>query len=311
MNTPRADETRSTKPLIMGYFVESSSLLQLDRSSVRDVAGVLRRWWLPVAGIAIAGVLFGALAFVAQHPTYRAQVVTVPRVNSMQAGSALLQQLGGLVSLTGIAPVDMADELQAALAYAQSREFAAAFISERNLLTVLFADDWDADAGFWQADVPTIGDAVELFRDDVLRVSRSFEDGTVTFEVEWRDPVAAADWANEIVARVNEYMRKAAIDQALRSIEYLYQQLAETTVLEVRQSIYELIETHIKSRVVAAVTDEYVFRVIDPAVAPDKDKYIRPNLIAYTLGGFILGALLAMPVAVFLERSRPRPADQR
>jgi LPS O-antigen subunit length determinant protein (WzzB/FepE family) len=59
-----------------------------------------------------------------------------------------------------------------------------------------------------------------------------------------------------------------------------------------------LIESQVKQRMLAVVTPEFAFRVIDHAVAPDKDDVHFPNkLIMYILGlfiGVVFGVLLVL-----------------
>jgi len=43
----------------------------------------------------------------------------------------------------------------------------------------------------------------------------------LTISVEWRDRDVAAQWANQLVAQLNEEMRQRAIDEATGMILYL------------------------------------------------------------------------------------------
>jgi uncharacterized protein involved in exopolysaccharide biosynthesis len=239
-----------------------------------------------------------AVAFMTS-PVYRGKVVTV--VISDQAGGGLgglLGQFGGLASLAGL-NLPLGDSNRAeAIAVLSSREFSRSFIEDENLLPVLFWKKWDAGQGKWSVDdpddIPTIGDGLKKFEEKVRRVNVDELTGLVTLTIDWRDRELAARWANGMVARANQEMRRRAIDEARRSIEYLEAEAAKTSVAELRSTIYSVVETQINTIMLASVRDEYSFRVIDPASVPDADKYVWPRRALILALGFIVSILLAL-----------------
>jgi uncharacterized protein involved in exopolysaccharide biosynthesis len=54
----------------------------------------------------------------------------------------------------------------------------------------------------------------------------------------------------------------------------------------------------------ANVTEEYALRVIDRAMAPDRDDPIRPNKILLVVLGFLLGSTIGCAWALFSTRRR-------
>lgn len=59
--------------------------------------------------------------------------------------------------------------------------------------------------------------------------------------------------------------------------------------------LYRIIEEHTKIITLAKVNDEYVLKVIDPAIAPEKPA--KPNRKLIVLLGVILGAAMGVLVA--------------
>jgi uncharacterized protein involved in exopolysaccharide biosynthesis len=57
----------------------------------------------------------------------------------------------------------------------------------------------------------------------------------------------------------------------------------------------------------ANVSEEYIFKVIDPAVAPDEDQYVWPNWALLILGSMVLGSMIGVSVAFFLNLRRSSP----
>ena len=88
----------------------------------------------------------------------------------------------------------------------------------------------------------------------------------------------------------------AAIRAAETNIAYLKEQLAETSIVEMQQAIYQLIEAKIKTIMVARSLDEYAFKVIDPAVPPQEP--VRPRQVAIVVLGGLLGLLISAVVVL-------------
>jgi uncharacterized protein involved in exopolysaccharide biosynthesis len=111
----------------------------------------------------------------------------------------------------------------------------------------------------------------------------------VSLQIDWRDRVEAAAWANELVERLNAEMQARALAKANASLGYLEKELAASSVVETRDAINRLIESQIKTRMVANTTREYAFRVVDRAMAPDADDPVWPVKSLFFLCGPLLG----------------------
>ena len=262
----------------------------------------LSRYRLLIGISAIVGALAGlGLSFVLPK-IYRAEVLVTPV--AAEEGSplkSLIGQYGGaLASLAGaeLPGGSGGTSTAATIAILKSRAFIEAFISERNLLPVLFRKQWDAAHGTWRLkqgeEPPSLQDGYGLFLKKVMHVVEDKEKSLITINVEWRDPTIAAEWANALVQRLNESARKRAIASADRSIEYLNRELAQTQTIELRASIYSLLQTQINKRMIANTRPDFAFSVIDPAQAPEARKYVSPVPLLLAALGFFAGAVLAM-----------------
>ena len=74
---------------------------------------------------------------------------------------------------------------------------------------------------------------------------------------------------NKLVEDVNDFVRKQDVQQATKSINYLQEQAATTPLTDLRAMFYELIQSQIETMMLAEARTEYVFKVIDPAIAPE------------------------------------------
>lgn len=280
-----------------------------------------RRWWI-AASIVVCAAIAAVVAFVST-PVYRAAAVLVPagaERGGMGAGlSSALGQLGGLASLAGINVGGGDVETEESLAVLRSRQFTEAFIDSQNLLPVLFADRWNPEQSTWKAgkQPPTRAEAFKYFDKKIRSVLLDKKTGLVMLQIEWRDREQAAVWANELIRRLNVEMRTRAIARADASIGYLEKELNGTTTVVSRDAVGRLIETQIRQRMIANVQQEYAFRVVDKAMAPDARDIVRPKrlimLAIGLMGGAMLGVVgvliagaLAQPVRSKLPEATPR-----
>ncbi len=168
---------------------------------------------------------------------------------------------------------------------------------------MLYERDWDAARGVWKGQERTLNDAVELFDHRIRNVIEDRRSGLVTLRITWRNPVQAAAWANELVRRANEQLRNRAVVRAQGAIDYLTREARAAETIEVQQSLYRLMEEQYKTLLLANVSSDYSFSVIDPAVAPDAKHYVFPRKGLFGLGGLFFGLIIAI-IAVFIEASQ-------
>ena len=273
---------------------------------------VAHRWWL-VASVVLFTAAFTTAAFVLT-PIYRASIVLIPAKtdnNSDTSGGGLGGGIGGVASLVGI-NLGQGDELtEEALAVLKSREFAQKFIDDRNLMPVLYAKKWDAQAGKWKVDEkhqPTPARAFRYFDKKIRTVVQEKKTSLITLNIDWSDRFAAAEWANDLIRRLNLEMRKREMARADSEVAYLEREFETTNAVATREAIGHLIEIQVKQRMLAAVTEEFAFRVIDHATPPDADDPYFPNKLLMVIAGPIVGFIVGVLWILVSSALRSRPA---
>ncbi|HEY4732095.1 MAG TPA: Wzz/FepE/Etk N-terminal domain-containing protein [Gammaproteobacteria bacterium] len=303
------DDAHSRQDRITGlqrqhrYFEPETYYAYEKEISLIDLWRSVVRYKQLIAAITLASALMAALAAFLMTPVYRAEILLSPVQQEKRADiSSLVSQLGGLDELAGINLGGGGNNTLEAIAILESRALTTAFIKEENLMPVLFAKKWDAEKKQWKTgiEIPTEWDAYQRFDGSVRSVNLNSRSGLVTLAIEWTDPDIAAHWANQLVRRVNAERRAEAIREAETSINYLKQQLAVTSSVEIQQAIYRLIEAQAKTIMVANARSEYTFKVIDAAVAPQEK--IRPKTQWMIIQGLLAGLIIALFV-VFVRSS--------
>ena len=267
-----------------------------------DMPDLLRalfeRKWLIVA-ITFLFLIAAVIYSLSATPIYRAEVVLAPAKEGRTGGE--LSRLSSLAGLAGISIGGGGDSVRS-LALLQSKSFIEEFIRDKNLLPALFADEWDAEEGRWRSESPSEQrdwrDGVEYFMEKVRFVSEDPQTGLVTLAIEWTDPEVAAEWATELVDRINEITRRRDIYEVQKKLDYLNDQLAKAQFVELRQAIARVIEEQVNTMMLAQAQSQYAFEVIDPAIVPKQR--VRPKRTLIVILGTALGGFIGTFVALLL-----------
>jgi len=300
------------------YYMTPPAEYPEDEINLLDYWRVLVRYkWLIffLTALVTGGAVIAALL---APPVFRAEVVLSPVTEEKSGGlSAIAGQLGGLASLAGVNMGGGGGRIEEALATLKSRIFTDAFIKDHQLSGLLlegppvhvderwpwvaeWQEKWKAyqQQGAGNTKEPTAWGVFQTFN-GIRHVSQDKTSGLVILAIEWGEPQLAATWANELVARLNKHQKQGAIEEAERSIEYLKEQAEQTSVVEMRQSIYRLIEAQTKNIMLANVREEFAFKVIDPALAPEEPT--KPKRKLMVILGFMVGLMLSIFLAFLLS----------
>lgn len=268
---------------------------------------LMQQKWLIVAITALCISVATALAFV-MTPKYEAKVLATFAEESKGGGGlgALASQYGGLAEMAGINLGGGGSNKEASVAYLKSRVFIESFINENDLMPILYAKQWDAANKKWLVDdpedMPTPWKAYEFFSKKIADIQLDKKTGLITLTVTWKDRAQAVNWANLLIQRANANLREKTIAETQLSQSYLEKELQKTSVAEVQNTIYRVLETQIKTMMMANTQEQFAFKVIDPAALMDEDAFVKPKralMIALgAVGGLFLGVLF-----VFLRKA--------
>ena len=284
--------------------------------------------WIIIATTFIFAI--GSVLYALSLPNiYKSDALLAPAESSGSGGlSKMAGQLGGLAALAGVnLGAGESSQTDLAVQVMKSRQFVEAFINKHDLLVPLMAaKGWDLannklildeelynpTTGKWLREpnglrgaTPTAQEAFEVFSKEVLNVSQDKESGLYTVSVKNYSPYIAQQWVNWLIEDINKVMRERTIAETSQNLAYLNTQLQKTAVADMQSTFYKLIEEQTKSLMLAEVQEEFIFKVVDPAVVPELKDGPKRALICVL--GTLLGGMLG--VAIVLMRFAFRKED--
>jgi len=282
--------------------------------------------WL-IGGISALAAAVSIVVALILPNIYTASALLAPAEQS-GGGLSMMQQFGGLASLAGV-PLPGGGEgsrAQLGMELMKSRAFLGEFVERRKILPELMAVEyWDMatgdlvydpeiynyDSGKWVRDIgppfqpkPSLLEAHEEFM-LILRVSQDRQTGYVSVSIDHESPIIAARWVNWMVEDINAAVRSQDVEEANRSISYLQNQIANTSLAELQTVFFELIESQTETAMLAEVRPEYVFKTIDPAVVAEERS--GPNRALICALGTLLGGILSLMIVLIRNYASSNP----
>ena len=244
---------------------------------------------------------------------YKASIVIAPAQQEGGGLSGALGQLGGLASLAGVSlGGGGGSEAAVAQEIMQSWGFVEQFIVNNELEVEVFAaegwnktsnvltidsDLYDKDSNKWLIDedgqlrAPTSWELYEAFSKR-LSVSEDKKSGLTSVSIEYFSPIVAKNWVDLYVAAINEHMRQRKLSQVNSNIEYLQAQIEKTSIAEMREVFYQIIEEQVKNKMLAEASPEYAFVTVSPSMVPEEKS--KPKRALICILGTLLGGMLSV-----------------
>ncbi|MDA7853809.1 Wzz/FepE/Etk N-terminal domain-containing protein [Porticoccaceae bacterium] len=295
-----------------------------DEIDLRELFSVLWGGKKLIVGITAVFALVAVFHALSIPNQYRATALVSPAQGSGGGLSGALGQLGGLASLAGVSiGGGESSEAQVAQEIMRSRGFIEEFISENNLDVEVFAaqgwdrgsnqleinsDLYDVDSSLWLRDAPA-GKTVQptgwaLYKrfSGMFSVSEDKKTGMISISVEYFSPKIAKQWVDQLIIGINQHMQSRKLDQVNINIQYLEAQIQKTSIAEMREVFYTIIEEQIKSKMLAEASPEYAFVTVSPAMVPEEKSQPKRALICIL--GTLLGGMLSVLWVLVMHYTR-------
>jgi len=175
-------------------------------------------------------------------------------------------------------------------------------------------DIYDSVSDKWLREVdppfrkrPSSQEAHEVFVESVS-VSKDKQTGLISVSVEHESPDIAKQWVELMVSRVSENLRSKDIREAEESIKFLESQREKTSLVSLDEIFAQLIEEQTKTIMLANVSKDYIFDVIDPPVAPERKS--KPSRALICVIGTMLGVIIGLLLVLALHYSKSGRSDE-
>jgi len=296
-----------------------------DEIDLRELFGVL--WAGKIKIIAITAVFaIASVIYALSVPNqYKATALLAPAQSDGGGLSGALGQLGGLASLAGVSlGGSEGGEAQIAQEIMKSWSYIESFIADNNIAVEVYAaegwnklsntlvvddDLYDRAQNSWLIEDDYTGElrpptSWELFEEfqKKLSVSEDKKSGLVSVSIEYYSPQIAKQWVDMYVDAVNRFMQQRQVDKVTKNITYLQEQIEKTSIAEMQEVFYTIIEEQTKNKMLAEASPEYVFVAVSPSMVPEQKSQPKRALICIL--GTLLGGMLSVLLVLIMHYAK-------
>ena len=255
---------------------------------------------------------------------YKATALLAPAQSGGGGLSGALGQLGGLASLAGVSiGGGESSESQIAQEIMKSWSFVEGFIAKNNLAVEVYAaegwskgsnelqinqDVYDSEGNEWliEDDSGVVGppSSWALFKafSGRVAVSEDKKSGLVSVSIEYYSPQIAKQWLDLYISAINKHMQARQVEKVSNNISYLEAQIEKTSIAEMREVFYTIIEEQTKNKMVAEASPDYAFVAVSPSMVPEEKSQPKRALICIL--GTLLGGMLSVLLVLVMHYAK-------
>ncbi|MDC0172543.1 Wzz/FepE/Etk N-terminal domain-containing protein [Gammaproteobacteria bacterium] len=295
-----------------------------DEIDLRELFMVLWAGKIKIIAITAVFAVVSVVYALSVPNQYKATALLAPAQSSGGGLSGALGQLGGLASLAGVSiGGGESSEAQIAQEIMKSWNFIEGFIADNDLAVEVYAaggwskgsnelqinqDAYDAENNQWliEDDSGVVGppSSWQLFKafSGRVAVSEDKKSGLVSVSIEYYSPQIAKQWLDLYISAINEHMQARQVEKVSNNISYLQAQIEKTSIAEMREVFYTIIEEQTKNKMVAEASPEYAFVAVSPSMVPEEKSQPKRALICIL--GTLLGGMLSVLLVLIMHYSR-------
>lgn len=254
---------------------------------------------------------------------YKSEAVMSVRDNSENKN--LLSQFGGAASLMGLNVSSTDDKASQTIQLIQSRKFIKHLLTFENILPSIMAaksydisskkllfdgDLYDSKSKNWIGEPdengsakPSYLDAHGVYLNDLLSISQDKNTGFILIDIKHLSPVFAKEFLELIIRETNTILRKKDLEESNEALMYLTNELRKTSLVELKESIKNLIEAQLEVQMMSKINEDYVLVEIDPPFIPERGLSNSKLLIVIfsAIFGSLLGGVIVLIRHYFLK----------
>ena len=261
--------------------------------SLTDILHLIRKHKKTVALVFSTSLISCLMFLLLATPHFKVDILLVSNEQDLNSSS---KQLSSLSGLTGIPLLNNSNN-ESHLAYLESKKFLLHFIRSRELDRHIFRSKWDDSKGTWRDHPPSNHQIYNRFVNDIFFVAQDNSTGLITVSLVWKDAKQAAKWLNDLIKELNSQIKKSEIEIIEKNIKYINREISQASLLAPRETLNKIIEKQVEKKMLSYATEDYAFKVIDPAFIssiPHYPKTINSILFTFILSVFIILILIGL-----------------
>ena len=252
--------------------------------SLRELIDLFLGKWKFISAITFCFATISVIYAISLPNIYTSKAL-LSKTNNSQSAMGMLSQFSGMANLAGISlPSESGDRSIEAIEKIRSFEFFNNnFLPNVNLHDLLAVEDWehetntviydetsyDSKKNQWIREVSypkkTVPSAQEAYKTYkvIMNISQDQKTSFISLSVDHHSPYIAKEWADMIISAINNNMREKDKIKALKSIDFLNNQLPSVNYSEVREAISKLQQEQMKQLMLIESNDDYILTVLD------------------------------------------------
>jgi capsule polysaccharide export protein KpsE/RkpR len=221
---------------------------------------------------------------------------------------AALSRYSGLASMAGISLPSGGAEQQGTIILNTivSRVFLKHLLSFEDILPSIMAvksydseskklvfnsNIYDAANKQWLQAKPSYIETYDVYR-GLVEVIYDWSVGIISVTVEHKSPIFAKEFLDLIIRETDALIRQKDLQQSSDAIEYLVSELSKTSLIDMKNSINQMVRSQLETQMMAQISTDYVLKIIEPPFIPEKKS--KPNRSFFVVLGTILGLVLGI-----------------
>ena len=295
-----------------------------DEIDLRELFSVLWAGKTKIIAITAVFAVASVIYALSMPNQYKASALLAPAQQESGGLSGALGQLGGLASLAGVSiGGGESSESQIAQEIMKSWSFVEGFIADNDLAVEVYAaegwskgsnelqinqDAYDSEGSEWliEDDSGVVGppSSWQLFKafSERVAVSEDKKSGLVSVSIEYYSPQIAKQWLDLYISAINKHMQERQVEKVSNNISYLEAQIGKTSIAEMREVFYTIIEEQTKNKMVAEASPDYAFVAVSPSMVPEEKSQPKRALICIL--GTLLGGMLSVLLVLVMHYAR-------
>lgn len=285
--------------------------------TLRELIDLFFSKWKFISAITLFFAIISVIYAISLPNIYTSKAL-LSKTNNDQSAMGMLSQFSGMASLAGISlPTDSGDRSIEAIEKVRSFEFFNNnFLPYINLHDLLATDDWDhetntliydeksydskknqwiREVSYPKKTIPSAQEAYKTYK-AIMNISQDVKTSFISLTVEHHSPYIAKEWADTIISEINNNMKEKDKISALKSIDFLNNQLPTVNYAEVREAISKLQQEQMKQLMLIESNEDYILTVLDSPYASELKSSPNRALICMliTIFGFMASLLMVV-----------------